>query len=439
MLIYSAARRRPSGRCLSLFADGVLDRFASGLIAKDSLKIGVIIQRYMEGDISGVTFTADTKEMDSGKMSVSAALGPCSGVTDGIQLITSYFCDKRTGAVLGVSGDPKILNEDQLAFLIESGVRIEETIGYFQDIEWTMKDNELYILQARPITGFLEVTHLKAWEEDDGSDSVWVLDRDAFMPPLIGELVTKAVNQSGECAYQYGMQWDSAAFSARNGYIYRRAREIPGSKERIDSFLARINNQFDKGEDEFHKFIKPELSELIDAMHKDYIGKRLDGDALLSYLNDAEYFMERSSRVHWRATTSEWYMAHFFRKRVEHLFEEITLQDLVDMVYSKSLMTVEREKIYEMVSVVQSEADLHKLFTETSFDRILEARLDRMEGPAVRRLLNIMDSYCDKYGWMYTGEFEDAYLCRPGRISRGECVNRIRRYRNYSAVLGQSV
>ena len=83
----------------------------------------------------------------------------------------------------------------------------------------------------------------------------------------------------------------------RNGYLYRRDRNIPDAKERIDAFLSRISDQFDRGEDEFDKFVKPELSALIEAMHTKYVDRKLKSEAMLSYLDDAEFFMKRSARL----------------------------------------------------------------------------------------------------------------------------------------------
>ena len=119
-------------------------------------------------------------------------------------------------------------------------------------------------------------------------------------------------------------------------------------------------------------------------------------------------------------------MGHFFRQRVERFCDSISAQDLVDMVYSKSLMSSEREKIYDMVAVVQTDTDLRDLFTRTKFDRIIVARLGRMESRPVRRLLFLMDEYSRSYGWLDAGGLEDGELLKPGAVSRVQCINRRR-------------
>ena len=244
--------------------------------------------------------------------------------------------------------------------------------------------------------------------------------------------MVEAQNQTGACAYSYGMHWDSVEFVARHGYVYQRNRQIPDAGERLDAFLKRINAQCDRGEDEFDKHVRPELAQLIESMHAKYMDSEAPDSELGSYLGAAEHFMKRSARLHWRATTSEWYMGHFFRQRVERFYDSIRVQDLVDMVYSKSLMSAEREKLYEMVDLVQADPELSDLFSRFRFDRIIAARLGRMGTTASQELVELMSAYSAEYGWYYNGEFEDGALHRPGAVTREECVGRIRRYLHVS-------
>lgn len=418
----------------SLFSDAVLNRHAAGTIADHELTAGVIIQRYIAGEVSGVMFTADARQMNPAIAVISAVRGPCSGLTSGSAPATTYSWDKASGAVPEVHGDADTLSAGQLARLVDHSARIEDLTGYYQDIEWTIAQDQLYVLQSRPVTGFREPAQPADWDDESLSVSgnPWDLKRDVCLPPLIAQLVVEAENQAGECAYSYGMHWDAVETMARNGYIFQRSREVPDAKERIGTFLKRINAQWDRGEDEFDKHVRPELSRLIDAMHVHYIGRRLSGQDLLAYLSEAESYLKRSSRLHWRATTSEWYMGHFFRRRVERFYDSIGAQDLVDMVYSKSLMTAEREKLYEMVEVVQADPDLSGLFRRFEHDRIIAARLDKMQGDAARRLRQLMEAYSEKYGWLFSGALEDGLLQRSGAVPLVECVSRVRRYLHLS-------
>jgi pyruvate,water dikinase len=418
----------------SLFSDAVLNRHAAGRIADHELTAGVIIQRYVAGEVSGVMFTADARQMNPEIAVISAVRGSCRGLTNGSKPATTYTWDKVSGTVREVYGDADILSADQLASLVDHAARIEDLTGDYQDIEWTIAQDRLYILQSRPITGFREPSKPDDWEDErlSASGNTWELKSDVCLPPLIAEFVVEAENQAGACAYSYGMPWDAVEMTDRHGYIFQRSREIPDAKKRLDALLKRLTAQWDRGEDEFDKHIRPELSQIIDAMHEHYIGRTLSDQDLLAYLSDAEFYMKRSSRLHWRATSAEWYIGHFFRQRVERFYDEIGAQDLVDIVYSKSLMTTERETLYEMVRVVQADPDLSELFGRFKHNRIIAARLDRMQGEAAQRLRQQIEAYSETYGWLFDGDWEDGSLQRPGTVPRAECISRIRRYLHVS-------
>jgi pyruvate,water dikinase len=46
----------------------------------------------------------------------------------------------------------QVLDEADIARLVDMGVRLEEEFGSPQDIEWAFEGGELYVLQSRPIT-----------------------------------------------------------------------------------------------------------------------------------------------------------------------------------------------------------------------------------------------------------------------------------------------
>jgi pyruvate,water dikinase len=46
----------------------------------------------------------------------------------------------------------QVLDEDEIARLVEVGLRLEAEFGSPQDVEWAIAGDELYVLQSRPIT-----------------------------------------------------------------------------------------------------------------------------------------------------------------------------------------------------------------------------------------------------------------------------------------------
>ena len=49
-------------------------------------------------------------------------------------------------------GEAQTLGEDQLARLAKVGIDLEARLGGPQDIEWAIQDDELFVLQSRPVT-----------------------------------------------------------------------------------------------------------------------------------------------------------------------------------------------------------------------------------------------------------------------------------------------
>lgn len=416
-------------KCYSaLFSDHVINLYTKGYIQHENLKTGVIIQRYIRGDRSGVTFTSDPVEMNPETIKISSVQGLCNGLTSGSDYVTTYSYEKNSLAVKKIYGDEEILSTEERNQILITAKEIEEKFGYYQDIEWTLLNGHLFILQTRPITNMKDLDSTDDWIlEDCYINNEWSLTNDQCYLPLIGELLVMSNNYSGDGAYRYGMDWDSEIFLLKNGYMYRTKREIPNSKERLDKFLKKLNIQFDNGEDEFDKHIKPELSKLVEHMHEQYIDRELSDEELLSYFNEAELFMKRGNELHWRATTSEWYMGHFFRERIKRFYDQISAQDLVDLVYTKTMMSEEREEIYKMVHHIQNRPELSKIFSLFKYDSIIAARLEKMSGPDTHELINMIKSYSNKYGWYYCNSIDDG-LIEVGSISTEDCINKIRRY-----------
>ena len=156
----------------SAFGARVLDyRRRAGSLG-DAARVAVIIQRMIDGDISGVLFTNDPVTGDRERMRVSACAGLGDALVSGAGDADEYVL-RRDGAVAEMrlagsaavnanaaelashgagSSSARLLSREALHGLADLGRRIEQREGAPRDIEWTMRDGELWVLQARPIT-----------------------------------------------------------------------------------------------------------------------------------------------------------------------------------------------------------------------------------------------------------------------------------------------
>ena len=159
----------------SLWSDAaLLYRQEIGLDPEES-SMAVLIQELVVGKSSGVMFTVNP--VDNSTSVVEAVHGLNQGLVDGSIEPDRWIVDRCTGDILshavaerksvvlpsvgigiGVSiiDQAKVskapLSSSELREVVRLGSMVEERAGLPQDIEWTLRGNELFLLQARPIT-----------------------------------------------------------------------------------------------------------------------------------------------------------------------------------------------------------------------------------------------------------------------------------------------
>jgi pyruvate,water dikinase len=140
------------------------------------VSVGVVIQAMVPAEVSGVLFTANPLNGDSGEVVINAAYGLGSQVVEGRVTPDTYRIDKTTGQlrdqmigskaqqtllerdggvrevdVLEAERVKPALTEQQLLTLNDLATRIENHFGDPRDVEWAIADQQVFVLQARPI------------------------------------------------------------------------------------------------------------------------------------------------------------------------------------------------------------------------------------------------------------------------------------------------
>ena len=119
-------------------------------ISKDNLKIDVIIQKMVNSEISGVLFTSNPNGLLN-EVVITVGKGLGSGVVEDKVDTTTYYYN-TTDNVYYYEGKIDLLNKDTIDKLIEIQSKIKDIFGNYLDIEFAIENNEIYILQTRPIT-----------------------------------------------------------------------------------------------------------------------------------------------------------------------------------------------------------------------------------------------------------------------------------------------
>lgn len=133
----------------------------------------VIVQKMINSEKSGVAFGANPVNSNIKQIVISAVYGLGSGLVDGIATADTYILEEdkiekqiatkdychilENGKVVQKEVEKElkqkqILSENQVIQIKELVKKASEYFGRFQDIEWAIEGENLYLLQSRPIT-----------------------------------------------------------------------------------------------------------------------------------------------------------------------------------------------------------------------------------------------------------------------------------------------
>ena len=134
----------------SLESKGVTEYAKNNNIDINDVKMNVIIQDMIDADKAGVLFTANPQGiLNESVITVGRGLG--EGVVSEKVDTTSYYYNP-TDRNFYYEGKEDLLSPEKIEELIDTSEKIKELFGEYLDIEFAIKDEEIFILQARAIT-----------------------------------------------------------------------------------------------------------------------------------------------------------------------------------------------------------------------------------------------------------------------------------------------
>jgi rifampicin phosphotransferase len=127
----------------------------------------VLIQRMVQADLAGVAFSANPITGQRGMAVVSAIAGLGAALVSGEADGETFWVD-RSGQVMPINQMQKNAFEiKQIQSVATMARTIARHFGRPQDIEWAIANDQLYLLQARPITA------LQQMADPDGILNLW--------------------------------------------------------------------------------------------------------------------------------------------------------------------------------------------------------------------------------------------------------------------------
>ncbi|MFX0090582.1 MAG: PEP/pyruvate-binding domain-containing protein, partial [Candidatus Hodarchaeota archaeon] len=132
-------------------------------------EIAIVVQKMVRSEISGVIFTANPITGSRTRMVGNYIHGLGDKLVSGETNSYEFTFQRPKGQYNGPSELKRVANR-----LYRMAKRIEEELGYPQDIEWAVAGEKLYLLQSRSITTLIGYnTTTGEWNESLTGDYLW--------------------------------------------------------------------------------------------------------------------------------------------------------------------------------------------------------------------------------------------------------------------------
>jgi pyruvate,water dikinase len=191
--------------------------------AHEEVKLAVVVQRMVHSEISGVMFSSDPST-GAPEVLIEAGYGLGESIVGGEITPDTYKVAQETFEIIGkkiskqtwmytknTQGDtfkediiPELqeqqkITDEQIVAVAKIGVDIEKHYGAPMDIEWCVENNEIYIVQARPVTTIRDTTKSESSaESEEATSELTVLTKGMPASPGIASGKVKSIKDETE-------------------------------------------------------------------------------------------------------------------------------------------------------------------------------------------------------------------------------------------------
>lgn len=377
----------------SLFSDKSLSIASRYGIPMTDLNMGIIVQRFVVGNPSGIAFSVDAVKMDPDVIVVNSVKSICADYVDGKYPSSQYRISKAFGKVIDSFIPPQTpkLTVNEIDKLHKEVLFIEKFFGIPQDIEWTMEESNLHILQARPVTTYRSRNYPEDWFTFNSNDTL-VLFEDKALKPLLQDI--KAVWYNSTCkGWEYSSKGRNGRFKICSGYFYNAVDERDWDKR--TKFREWIEALYSEGKNIFQDFQLPQIVSLRNELN-DLLNQELTAGVLENIFTKSIILFELSTEYNMSAVDGGIIPLEAFERYCSSIGAGITKDDFYDLVYGISKLSEERHAVIELALLVKSNTELMSLFDMYPYDEILYYHLKSYSGG--RTLMQRIGEYIKEYG-----------------------------------------
>lgn len=378
------------------------------------INVAVVVQKMIQSDISGVTFSINPTTNSENEMLIEAVYGLGEAIVSGAVTPDSYIVDKEKMEIkskdIGVqktkliyqngeniwvpvdNGDSQKLEDSMILKLSQILYKLQEFYGFPVDVEWGTQNNTIYILQCRPITTIKEeslmekVKSFGKWKFYVSRKFNWFVEKTEIYGSL-GEYQKKLL----------GFELPTYNYLCLNGDEYALDSDFELWKDILDK-------HFESDIAFFEKFAKTEF-DLVEKM-KDYLEKSKSIDySALNWKELKEKFEAFNSL----------YIDSFIpgMTRPEDYLTDKLKNELTNLNYEEK----DIDNIFAKVSTCPSYAPLS--YSEEPLELLRIAQKVKEVGRS--NLEEMIENHTNKYAWIKGPvEFKDTCFTKEDYMERLE-------------------
>ena len=118
----------------------------------DDLRMAVVVQQMVDAEKAGVTFSVHPVTRRKDRMLIEAVFGLGEQVVSGEVTPDHYVVDRKGRKKKEDTPHGGVLTDDVLVKLTNLAVQLQKHYGVPQDIEWAIREGNVFLLQSRPVT-----------------------------------------------------------------------------------------------------------------------------------------------------------------------------------------------------------------------------------------------------------------------------------------------
>ncbi len=388
-------------------------------VPHSAARMAVLVQRQLVAEAAGVLFTRDPMSGAQDRLLINATFGLGEGVVSGETPVDSFSLDAESLAVVervvadkatmvamqpggGIEQRPvpearrrePSLSDERLADLGRLARSVQEIEGGHRDIEFAVVDGDVYLLQARPITG-LDVSDEAGdegeadgfpveWDDPVDEDYAWTLDSREPSRRFQQDAQQVYAAAARRCFEETGVPMArNHILLFMNGWAYARSPSVEEAdvRERQRRHRARDREYRERGSSLYEAEIQPEAEDAFARLNRFNALRRASLPELLSHLETAlDAYGRVMGDLHWRmagSTSIDWPSAYHELTGEPEVDSGVMLQ----AIDNRTTQLVRRMR--GMARLAQGDEELRPILHERAYDRLDEPSI-RVR-PRVRR------------------------------------------------------